>query len=142
MDKRTDQKVTNKGVIGYDSLLARELGADTYGMKQYVMAFLVRGENLSADSAEASRLQKAHLDNITRMAREGKLILAGPFLDSTKLRGIYVFNVSGIEEAEELTRSDPAIKAGVLEMELHPWYGPAALQQVNEIQTLIQKDSI
>ena len=141
MDKKTDQTGTIEGVISYDSLLAGELGADRYGMKQYVMAFLVRGENRSADSAEASRLQRAHLDNITRMAREGKLILAGPFLDSTELRGIYVFNVSDIEEAEELTRSDPAIKAGVLAMELHPWYGPAALQQVNEIQTLIQKDS-
>lgn len=141
MDKRTDQTGTPESVISYDSVLAGELGADPYGMKQYVMAFLVRGENRSADSAEASSLQRAHLDNITRMAREGKLILAGPFLDSTELRGIYVFNVSDIEEAEELTRSDPAIKAGVLAMELHPWYGPAALQQVNEIQTLIQKDS-
>ncbi|MGM0667313.1 MAG: YciI family protein [Bacteroidota bacterium] len=142
IDKRTDQADTHEAVIKYDSLLARELGADSYGMKQYVMAFLVRGENRTADSAEASRLQRAHLDNITRMAQEGKLILAGPFLDSTEIRGIYVFNVSGIEEAEELTRSDPAIKAGVLEMELHPWYGPAALQKLNEIQALIQKDSI
>jgi uncharacterized protein YciI len=142
MDRGTDQTGINEGAISYDSLLARELGADSYGMKQYVMAFLVRGENRSADSAEASRLQRAHLDNITRMAQEGKLILAGPFLDSTELRGIYVFNVSAIEEAEELTRTDPAIKAGVLAMELHPWYGPAALQKLNEIQSLIQKDSI
>jgi uncharacterized protein YciI len=142
MDKRSDQTGANEDVISYDSLLARELGADSYGMKQYVMAFLVRGENRSADSAEALSLQRAHLDNITRMAREGKLILAGPFLDSTEIRGIYVFNVTGIEEAEELTSSDPAIKAGVLAMELHPWYGPAALQKLNELQALVQKDSI
>ncbi len=122
----------------YDSVLARELGADSYGMKQYVMAFLMRGDSSSSDSAEAARLQKAHLDNITRMAEEGKLLLAGPFLDNTDLRGIYIFNVATLEEAEELTGSDPAIKAGVLKMELHPWYGSAALQKLNEMHARIQ----
>ena len=29
----------------YDSTLAKELGADEYGMKRYVMAFLVAGPN-------------------------------------------------------------------------------------------------
>lgn len=125
----------------YDSVLARELGADFYGMKQYVMAFLMRGDNSSSDSAEAARLQEAHLDNITKMAEEGKLLLAGPFLDNTDLRGIYIFNVATVEEAEELTGSDPAIKAGVLKMELHPWYGSAALQKLNEIHARIQADN-
>ena len=126
----------------YDSVLARELGADSYGMKQYVMAFLMRGDSSSADSAEAERLQRAHLDNITRMAEEGKLLLAGPFLDNTDIRGIYIFNVSTLEEAEQLTVSDPAIKAGVLKMELHPWYGSAALQELNEMHASIQADTI
>jgi len=125
----------------YDSVLAHELGADNYGMKQYVMAFLLRGDSSSSDSAEAARLQRAHLENITRMAEEGILLLAGPFLDNTDIRGIYIFNVTSLEEAEELTSSDPAIKAGVLKMELHPWYGSAALQKLNEMHARIQADS-
>ncbi|MBN1387490.1 MAG: hypothetical protein JW965_03535 [Bacteroidales bacterium] len=143
-DRNSEQnpQMTSREKTGYDSLLARELGADNYGMKQYIMAFLIRGDSSSADSAEAGRLQEAHLDNITRMAEEGKLILAGPFLDNTYLRGIYIFNVSTIEEAEELTGTDPAIKAGVLKMELHPWYGSAALQKLNEMHARIQADSI
>ncbi len=128
--------------LAYDSVLANKLGADQYGMKQYVMAFLMRGDSSSADSAEAARLQRAHLDNITRMAEEGMLLLAGPFLDNTDIRGIYIFNVRGIEEAEELTSADPAIKAGVLKMELHPWYGSAALQELNEMHARIQADTI
>jgi len=143
-NSRSDQD--NKNYIQekkvYDSVLARELGADSYGMKQYVMAFLMRGDSSSADSAEAARLQRAHLDNITRMAEEGKLILAGPFLDNGNIRGIYIFNVSSIEEAEKLTGTDPAIKAGVLKMELHPWYGSAALQKLNEMHAHIQADNI
>ncbi len=125
----------------YDSLLARRLGADAYGMRTYVMAFLKAGPNRNQDSATAARLQQAHLANIHRMAREGKLVIAGPFLDDTSLKGIYIFNVGSVGEAQALTETDPAIKAGRLTMELHLWYGSAALQVVNEIHPRIQSTS-
>lgn len=126
----------------YDSLLASQLGADDYGMKQYVMAFLKRGPNRDHDSATAAQLQRAHLDNIFRLADEGKLILAGPFSDDGDIRGIYIFDVKTVEEAEALTSTDPAIKAGRLVMELHPWYGSAALMKVVEISKKITKEKI
>ena len=112
--------------------LAKELGADQYGMKQYVIAFLYRGPNRTTDSIKSAELQRAHLENIGRLAEEGKLVVAGPFLDHGDLRGIYIFNVTTVEEAETLTATDPAIKAGSLRMELKPWYGSAALMKVNE----------
>lgn len=123
----------------YDSALASRLGADRIGMKVYVMAFLKRGPNRDQDSLEAARLQAAHMANIHRMAEEGSLVLAGPFMDDGDLRGIYVFNVSSVEEAQALTATDPAIKAGRLAMELHPWYGSAALMEVNRIHGTLQK---
>jgi len=126
----------------YDSLLAKDLNADSYGMKAYVMAFLKVGKNRTQDSTERARLQKAHLKNIVRMANEGKLIIAGPFLDDQPIRGIYIFNVSTVEEAKKLTETDPAIQAGSLEMELHPWYGSAALLKIPEIHNKIEKYSI
>jgi uncharacterized protein len=121
----------------YDSVLARRLGADKIGMKVYVMAFLKKGPNRTQDSTEAVRLQAAHMANIQRMAAEGTLVLAGPFMDDGDLRGIYVFNVSTVEEARKLTETDPAVKAGRLAMELHPWYGSAALMEVNRIHRAI-----
>lgn len=127
--------------LQYDSLLAQKLGADDYGMKQYVMAFLKSGKVKLEDKKESDRLQMEHMKNIIRMAEEGKLILAGPFMDNQEIRGIYIFDVKTIEEAEELTSTDPAIKAGVLEMELHPWYGSAALMEVTLIHKKIQKKS-
>ncbi len=123
----------NNETMERDTALAQELDADEYGMKQYVMAFLKRGPNRDRSPAEAAELQKAHLENIGRMAEEGTLVLAGPFLDSGDIRGIYIFNVKTIEEAKKLTKSDPAIQAGSLVMELHPWYGSAALMKVTEI---------
>ncbi|HTP12658.1 MAG TPA: YciI family protein [Bacteroidota bacterium] len=121
-----------------DTVLAKRLGADGRGMRPYVLALLKSGPNRSQDSATAASLLKAHLANIQRMADEGKLVLAGPFLDDTGLQGIYIFNVRTVEEAKALTESDPAIKAGRLVMELHPWYGSAALQMLNEIHKRIR----
>lgn len=128
----TAQNIENQSVKN-DTALARQLGADEYGMKQYVMAFLKTGPNRNQPPAEAERLQKAHLENIGRMASEGKLVVAGPFMDDGEIRGIYIFNVKTVEEAKALTETDPAIQAGRLVMELHPWYGSAALMKVVEI---------
>lgn len=123
----------------FDAELAKKYGADDYGMKKYVMAYLKRGPNRSKDSATRAELQRAHLENITKMAEEGKLVLAGPFLDDGEVRGIYIFNVETIEEAESLTNTDPAIQAGSLVMELHPWYGSAALLEINNLHKKISK---
>ncbi len=138
--KSSDKTAEADGVSdAYNAALAKTLGADKYGMRKYVMAFLKAGPNRTEDPAAAVRLQNAHLENIRRMAKEGKLVLAGPFLDDGDLRGIYIFNVPTIEEARELTETDPAIKAGQLTLELHPWYGSAALVKVNSIHKKLSK---
>lgn len=124
----------------YDSVLAKKLGADQYGMKKYVLAFLKRGPVKISDSTERAKLQMGHMENIQRMADLGKLVLAGPFLDKQDIRGIYIFNVETIEEAQQLTETDPAIKAGTLVMELHPWYGSAALMQVVSTHSTLSKE--
>jgi uncharacterized protein YciI len=127
---------------GYDAAYAERLGADDYGMKGYVMAFLKRGPNRDRDSSEAAALQRAHLQNIGRLAEAGKLVLAGPFMDTGDLRGIYIFDVPTVAEAEALTATDPAIQAGSLVMELKPWYGSAALMEVNNMHRRLEKQSV
>lgn len=121
----------------FDPELARTLSADEHGMRRYVLAFLLAGPNRNQSDEEAARLQKAHLANIARLGDEGRLVVAGPFLDDGPLRGIYVFAVESVEEARRLTETDPAIQAGRLKMELHPWYGSAALGLVNALQKRI-----
>lgn len=114
----------------YDSILAQTYGADDYGMKTYVMAFLYKGDQREKDSVKSEALQEAHLRNILRLSKEGKLILAGPFLAEGELRGLYLFDVRSLKEAEELTRTDPAIQSGHLRMELKEWYGSAACMSI------------
>lgn len=126
----------------FDSLRAAKVGADDYGMKQYVMAFLKRGPNRDRSKEESAKLQRAHMENIGRLAEAGTLVLAGPFLSDGDLRGIYIFDVKTEEEAQALVETDPAIKAGSLIMELVPWYGSAALMEVRDIHEQIAKVKI
>lgn len=145
-DKHLKESVENDHTApvetAYDSVKAQAYGADDYGMKKYVMAFLKKGPNKSADAETRNELQKAHLKNITRLAEEGKLVLAGPFFGDGDLRGIYIFNVDNIAQAEALTNSDPSIQAGVLTMELKEWYGSAALMAIKDLHHSISKKEI
>lgn len=128
--------------FNFNSELANQLGADDYGMRKYTLAFLKKGPNRNLSKEEATRLQRAHLDNIYRMVENGTLILAGPFLDDGEIRGIYIFNIDSVEKAQQIAESDPAIKAGSLSLEIHPWYGSASLMKVNEIHNQIAKIKI
>ena len=111
-------------------------------MRQYVMAFLKRGSNRDRDSLATANLQKAHMENIGKLAEAGKLVLAGPFFGDGDIRGIYIFDVKTVAEAKALTETDPAIQAGSLIMELHPWYGSAALMKINELHERVAKTPI
>lgn len=142
-DPQKDSTQQNSFTSSYDSVYAKALGADEYGMKTYVMALLSAGENQDLDSLEKIEVQRGHMDNISRLAEDGKLVLAGPFYNNpnSQLSGIYIFNVSTIAEAEELTKTDPAIQKGALKMELLLWYGSAALIEVNDIHSKIAKEN-
>ena len=126
----------------YDSSLAKSLGADEYGMKHYVIGFLKAGPVKIQDSVQREELQRKHLKNIMRLAAEGTLIVAGPFLDDQVLRGMFIFNVKTVEEARTIAETDPAVKAGALVLELHPWYGSAALVETQRTHKKIEKRSV
>jgi uncharacterized protein len=126
----------------YDAELANKLGADDYGMKTYVMAFLLAGDRIGEYTQEERvEIQKGHMANINKLAEMGKLILAGPFTNGGEKRGIFVFDVPTKTEAEELTNTDPAVQAGVLKMELVEWYGSAALMMIPEVHEKVQRKS-
>jgi uncharacterized protein YciI len=94
------------------------------------LGFLKKGMNRKegdSESAEVQQLQKDHIANIGRLAKLGKLVVAGPFGDDGELRGIFVFRVSSMKEAEKLAATDPMIKIDRLRLELHEWKVPAGV---------------
>jgi uncharacterized protein YciI len=124
----------------YDAALAKSLGADERGMKMYVLAILKSGTNKTDNKATLDSLFKGHMANITRLAANGKLIVAGPLEKNDKAyRGIFIFNVKTIAEAKELLITDPTIKEKVLDAELYEWYGSAALPVYIDTHKKIQK---
>jgi len=92
------------------------------------LAFLKRGDKWTPEKTAATEeLQKAHLANIVRLAELKKLVVAGPFGDDGILRGIFIFKVGTIEEARELAATDPAVKAGRLALDIHPFVVPEGI---------------
>ncbi len=114
----------------YDSILAKKLGADDYGMKSYVFVILKTGSNTTVEKAVKDSLFAGHMENIGRLVKLNKLLVAGPFGKNDKTyRGLFILNVTTLEEAAELLQSDPAIREKLLEPELYKWYGSAALPE-------------
>lgn len=114
----------------YNKALADSLGADDYGMKNYVLVILKTGPQDAAITHKPTRdsLFRGHFSNMGKMAKAGKLIVAGPLGTNEKsYRGIFILNVKTVNEAMELAKTDPAVTAGIFAVECYPWYGSAAL---------------
>ena len=92
------------------------------------LAFLKRGDKWTPEKTpQTEAIQKAHMDNINRLAETKKLVVAGPFGDNGTLRGIFVFRVASLAEAKALAETDPAVQAGRLALDIHPWLVPEGI---------------
>lgn len=117
----------------FDVALAQRTGADERGMRRYVLVILKTGPIRVPDGEARNAMFAGHMANIGRLAKEGKLALAGPFMqDPAGWRGLFVFAVDDIEQAKALVATDPVIVQGEMVAEYHPWYGSAANMLVPE----------
>ena len=125
----------------YDAALAKKLGADEYGMKNYVLVILKTGpKDAEFKGKERDDIFAGHMANIGRLAEAGKLVVAGPFMKNDKgYRGLYIFNAKTIEEAQQIVDTDPAVKSGILIPDMTLWYGSASLMATPEIHKKIAK---
>jgi uncharacterized protein YciI len=99
-------------------------------MKTVYFGFLRKGPNRKEGddkTPEVQELQKAHIANIYRLGATKKLVMAGPFGDDSELRGVFVFRVDSLKEAEDLAATDPMIKIDRLKIDLHPWQVPKGI---------------
>ena len=126
----------------YDAELAKKLGADDYGMRNYVLVLLKTGPTPVPKGEKRTEMFKGHFANIRRLADEGKLVAAGPFDGVDGWRGMFIFAVKEIDEAKALTATDPVIQSGEMIAEYHKLYSSAALMLINETHGKLAKEKM
>lgn len=100
----------------------------TYLMKQYFMCFLKEGPKRDQGPTEAAEIQEKHLAHLSQLAANRKICLAGPFADDSGIQGVVIFSTPTYEEAVTLANDDPAVKAGRLIVEIHPFWAAVGAQ--------------
>ena len=77
------------------------------------------------DNDEAAALQDAHLAYLARLHEEGHLLTAGPVQGpaGTSITGVCIYR-DAVEDARTLAERDPAVRAGVLRVEVFSWQVP------------------
>jgi uncharacterized protein YciI len=93
-------------------------------MTTYYFGMLLKGDGWTAeggDTPERIELQRQHIAHLQGMHKAGRLLIAGPLLDDGRIRGLLVYKAASLEEARAWAEADPAVKAGRLKVEMHPW---------------------
>jgi uncharacterized protein len=106
------------------ALVAVSLSAqEKQEMRTYVLAILEKGPKWTREATPEAKLQlQGHFENMGRLHREGKLILAGPLAEAGDAAGIFLLDTDKIEQAREWCETDPAIKGGRFQVRLWKWY--------------------
>lgn len=91
-------------------------------LETYYFGFLVKGDKWTPESTpETQKIQEGHMAHLNASAKTGKLVIAGPIANGGDIRGILVYHTATVDEARAIAEQDPAVKAGRLKVDLHPW---------------------
>lgn len=86
-------------------------------IKPYCMVLLKPVGN--ADIENKQQILWEHGRRNFSLRAEGKISIVAPVTREADVAGLYIFNVSE-EEASEILKDDPAVKAGILEYATYP----------------------
>jgi uncharacterized protein YciI len=87
--------------------------------KSYTFVFLNNKPDKEVLSKEKSdSIMQGHMNNIGRLAKEGKLLAAGPFEGGG---GIFILNTTSVDEANQWLATDPGVKAKRWNLEVLPY---------------------
>jgi uncharacterized protein YciI len=111
-------------------LPACRFGSSGPDERTYTLVYLRTGSKTELSKEESQKIFSGHFDNMLRLAKERKLLLAGPFgqpKHDAELRGLFVLDTADPDEARAWAETDPGFQAHVFELEYHSLRTQAAL---------------
>lgn len=87
---------------------------------EYTFVQLKTGSHTPATKEESQQVFGGHMANIQRLAREGSLVMAGPYgrtKSDSALRGVFVLATADRDVAKRWAESDPGFQANVFRFE-------------------------
>ena len=121
-DKKNTKQETEATIANANYDLQSDTTVYSKEMKRFWLVELRKGPNRNQDSASRVKIQAAHIANIERLAKEGKIIMAGPIGVEDDLQGIFLMNCSDSTEVEKFVQTDTAVITGRLIMKYYPWW--------------------
>jgi uncharacterized protein YciI len=112
-------------------LPACRFGSSGPDERGYTLVYLKTGEKTKLSDEESKTIFAGHFANMQRLAKEKKLLLAGPFgqpKHDIDLRGLFVLDTDDPVQAQAWAETDPGFQAHVFKLEYHPLRTQAALR--------------
>jgi uncharacterized protein YciI len=100
-------------------LLLTTLFASHCQTKSYSFVFLHKKPDAEqVEKGQLDKIMQGHMANIERLAKEAKLLVAGPFDGGG---GIFILNTTSVDEAREWLSTDPGVQAHRWSIEILPY---------------------
>ena len=108
-----------KCVLTQEAILNEGIQPQSIG--HYWFVLFNKGSNWEQDSATTAKLFQEHIHYILSQRETGNIITGGAFPDKATWIGFEIYGCKTSEEAEKITRADPAVSSKILSFEIHPW---------------------
>lgn len=95
------------------------LGSVSFSQSHIFVFLNKRTDKSELPKEEVDKIMDGQMANISRLAKEGKLLAAGPFDGGG---GIFIFNSKSVSEVEGWLQTDPGVKAQRWRVEVLPFY--------------------
>jgi uncharacterized protein len=116
-------------LIAAFSTAAQEKTEPQFKLVEFHMALLKFGPAVkNADQNQMKEIHQQQRSYFEELVKSGKAVLGGPFSDEGDVKGVYVFRAKNAEEARGWAEADPAVKAGYLAVEMHPWWSAEVMK--------------
>jgi uncharacterized protein YciI len=104
-----------KGIL---LLLLLTAGISSYG-QEHIFVFLNKKKTaLELPKEQLDKIMEGHMANITRLAKEKKLVAAGPFEGGG---GLFIFKSNSKSQVQEWLSTDPGVQAQRWDIEILPY---------------------